>query len=160
MGKKIRPIPEGLHTLTPYLILRAAPKAIEFYKKAFRAQEISRSIGPDGKSILHANLRIGDSIIMLSDEFPEMSCHSPQSLGGTSVTIHMYVDDVDSTFGKAVSSGATILMPLIDTFWGDRYGQVLDPFGHRWSLATRKQNLSKEEIERAGKAFFLKMQSG
>jgi uncharacterized glyoxalase superfamily protein PhnB len=159
MSSNVRPVPEGFHTITPYLIVRDAPKAIEFYKKAFEAQEIGRSIGPDGKSILHANLKIGDSIIMLSDEFPDMNCHSPQSLGGSSVTIHMYVDDVDSAFAKAISSGATILMPLIDTFWGDRYGQVLDPFGHRWSLATRKLDLSKEEVERAGKAFFLNMQS-
>lgn len=160
MRNDVKPIPEGFHTLTPYLIVRDAPKAIEFYKNAFEAREISRSIGMDGTSILHASLKIGDSIIMLSDEFPDMNCHSPQSLGGSSITIHMYTDNVDSVFNKVVSLGATILMPLMDTFWGDRYGQVLDPFGHRWSLATRKRDLSQEEIKNAGKAFFLKMQSG
>lgn len=158
--KNAKPVPEGFHTLTPYLIVHDASKAIDFYKTAFDAREISRSVGPAGKNILHANLKIGDSIIMLSDEFPDMNYRSPQSLGGSSVTIHMYVNNADSVFNKAISSGATILIPMMDTFWGDRCGQVLDPFGHRWSIATRKQDLSEEEIKNAGKSFFLKIRSG
>lgn len=157
MGGKVKPIPEGFHTLTPYLVVRDAARAIEFYKRAFGAKDVRVHKGPDGNSIMHADLRIGDSILMLSDEFPEWKVLSPQSLGGSSVTVHMYVEDVDAAFDRAVSAGATVKMPLGDAFWGDRYGSLVDPFGHQWSIATRKQELSEEEIRKAGETAFAQM---
>lgn len=151
---KTQPIPPGFHTLTPHLVVKDASKAIEFYKKAFGGQEIRRALAPDGKSIMHAELQIGDSRLMLVDEFPEMDCRGPQSIGGTPVTIHMFVKNVDAAFEKAVAAGAEVKMPLADMFWGDRYGQLTDPFGHSWSLATHKEDLTPEEIaKRAREAF-------
>lgn len=146
MSSRVKPIPGGFHTLTPHLVVKGASKAIEFYKKAFGAEEIGRLPGPDGKSIIHADLKIGDSHVFLVDEIPEMNCHGPQSVGGTPVTIHMYVEDVDDAFGKAVSAGAKVRMPLSDMFWGDRYGVLTDPFGHSWSMATHKEDLTPAEI--------------
>ena len=146
MSNRVKPIPSGFHTLTPHLVIKGASKAIEFYKNAFGAEELCRMPGPDGKSIMHADLKIGDSHLMLVDEFPEMDCRGPQSIGGTSVTIHMYVEDVDAAFGKAVAAGAQVKMPLADMFWGDRYGLLTDPFGHAWSLASNKEDLTAEEI--------------
>jgi PhnB protein len=146
MSSRIKPIPSGFHTLTPHLVVKGASKAIEFYKKAFGAEEIGRVAGPDGKSLIHADLRIGDSHVFLVDEFPEMDCRGPESIGGTSVTIHMYVEDVDAAFGKAVAAGAQVKMPLSDMFWGDRYGVLVDPFGHAWSIATHKADVTPEEI--------------
>ena len=146
MSSRIKPIPSGFHTLTPHLVVKGASKAIEFYKRAFGAEEIRRVPGPDGKSLLHADLKIGDSHIFLVDEFPEMGCRGPESIGGTPVTIHMFVEDVDAAFGKAVAAGAQVKMPLSDMFWGDRYGLLTDPFGHAWSMATHKEDLTEEEI--------------
>ncbi|MEO8429356.1 MAG: VOC family protein [Verrucomicrobiota bacterium] len=146
MNTRIKPIPSGFHTLTPYLVVKGASQAIEFYKKAFGAEEISRVPGPDGKSLMHADLKIGDSHFFLVDEFPEMDCRGPQSIGGTPVTIHMCVEDVDAAFGQAVAAGAQVRMPLADMFWGDRYGVLADPFGHAWSMATHKEDLTPEEI--------------
>ena len=146
MSSRVKPIPSGMHTLTTHLVVKGASKAIEFYKKAFGAQEIARLATPDGKSILHADLKIGDSHVFLVDEFPEMDCRGPQSVGGTPVTIHMYVEDVDAAFGKAVDAGAQVKLPLADMFWGDRYGVLADPFGHAWSLATHKEDLTPAEI--------------
>ncbi len=157
MKGKIKPIPEGFHTLTPNLVVRDAPRAIEFYKKAFGAKERGVMYDPEGKSIIHAELKFGDSILMLNEEFPPMKVLSPQSIGGSSVTIHMYVEDVDGIFEKAVSAGAAVKMPLMDAFWGDRYGVLVDPFGHQWSLATHKKDLSREEMEKAAKAAFAEM---
>src|SRR5262245_22832293 len=134
MSTRVKPIPSGFHTLTPHLVVKDAVQAIEFYKKAFGAEEMGRAPGPDGKTLMHAERKIGDSRIFLVDEFPDMNCHGPQSIGGTPVTIHMYVDDVDSAFAKAVAAGATVRMPLTDMFWGDRYGLLADPFGHLWSM--------------------------
>jgi uncharacterized glyoxalase superfamily protein PhnB len=148
MSNRVKPIPSGMHTLTPHLVVKGASKAIEFYKKAFGAEEIGRMPGPDGKSILHADLKIGDSHFFLVDEFPEMDCRGPQSVGGTPVTIHMYVEDVDAAFGKAVAAGAHVKMPLSDMFWGDRYGVLTDPFGHAWSIATHKEDVTPEEIRK------------
>lgn len=149
-----RPVPDGFHSVTPHLVVRDAHAALAFYKLAFGAEELVRHPGPDGKSIMHAELRIGDSNVMLSDEYAEMGVCSPLSVGGTSVTLHLYVNDVDAAFDRAVSAGAQVTMPLADTFWGDRYGQVSDPFGHQWSLATRKVDLTPEEIvEGAREAF-------
>ena len=146
MSSRINPIPSGFHTLTPHLVVKGASKAIEFYKKAFGAEEIRRVPGPDGKSVLHADLKIGDSHVFLVDEFPEMDCRGPQSIGGTPVTIHMFVEDVDAAFSKAVAAGAQVKMPLSDMFWGDRYGLLTDPFGHAWSMASHKEDLTPEEI--------------
>lgn len=148
MTNQVKPIPSGFHTLTPHLVVKGASQAIDFYKKAFGAQEIARSPGPDGKTIMHADLKIGDSHLFLVDEFPQMGCRGPESIGATPVTIHMYVEDVDAAFGKAVAAGAQVRMPLADMFWGDRFGMLTDPFGHCWSLATHKEDLTPEEIRK------------
>ncbi|PYV08375.1 MAG: glyoxalase [Acidobacteria bacterium] len=153
MSKKAKPVPEGYHSATPYLIVRDAARAIDFYRKAFGATELVRMPGPDGR-LMHAEMRIGDSVIMLSDEFPERGALSPQSLGGAGVGIFLYLDDVDAHFEQAVSAGAKVLVPVEDMFWGDRWGQIEDPFAHRWQLATHKEDLSGEEIgRRAAQAF-------
>lgn len=149
--KRVKPIPDGYHTVTPYLIVRNADRAIDFYKRAFGARELMRMAGPDGK-VRHAELRIGDSIVFLSDEVPEMGHRSPESLGGASGSIFLYVKDVDAAFKRAVAAGARVVSPLADMFWGDRYGQVADPFGHEWGLATHKEDLTPEEIGRRAKA--------
>ena len=122
-----------------------------FYKRAFDAKETYRHPSPDGKSIVNAELKIGDSIVLLSDEFPHGGSRSPNSIGGSAVTLHIYTEDVDKVFNQAVNAGATIVMPVMDMFWGDRYGQLKDPFGHIWSIATHNQDLSQEEIQKAGK---------
>ena len=156
MAGKVKAIPEGFHTLTPHLVVRDAAQAIEFYQRAFGAEVCGVHHMPDGKTVMHALLKIGDSFLMLNDEFPSNKVLSPQSIGGTGTTIHVYVEDVDALFHQAVSAGATETMPLMDAFWGDRYGQLEDPFGHRWSLATHKEDLSKEEIQKRGQAAFAK----
>ena len=153
-----KPIPDGFHTLTPHVIVQDAAKAVEFYKKAFGAQEITRHMTPDGKAVMHAQLKIGNSVLMLGSEFPPM-CLSPKSRGGTSVTLHLYVENVDAAFDRAVKAGCTVKMPLSDQFWGDRYGQVEDPFGHQWSFATHKQDLTKDQIAANARTFFANMQT-
>ena len=150
----VKPIPDGFSTATPTITVREAANAIEFYKKAFDAQEIFRFPGPDGKTIMHAEIKIGNSIIMLNDEMPQMNCNSPQSIGGTGSSIFLYVNDADMTFNKAVSNGAKPLMPLSDAFWGDRFGSIQDPFGHVWSIATHKKDMTPEEIKKAGQEAF------
>ena len=147
MPGPVKPIPEGYHTATPYLVVHDAARAIDFYKRAFDAKEIMRMEGPPGK-IGHAELRIGDSAIMLSDEMPQMVTKSPQSLGGTTGGIFLYVTDVDAAYQKAVSAGSKATMPPADMFWGDRFGQLTDPFGHSWSLATHKEDVAPEEMKR------------
>jgi PhnB protein len=154
MTTSINPIPEGHHTLTPHLVVKGAGEAIEFYKKAFGAEELTRMPGPDGKTIMHAALKIGDSRLFLVDEFPQMGSVGPLSLGGSPVFIHVFVEDVDTVFNQAVSAGAEVRMPLVDAFWGDRYGQLVDPFGHKWSLATHKEDLTPEEISKRAEAAF------
>ena len=151
-----KPIPDGFHTITPHLVVSDAAKAIEFYKKAFGAQEIERFMRPDGKAVMHAQLKIGDSMMMLGSEFPP-HCLSPKSRGGTSVSLHLYVENADATFDRAVKAGCTVKMPMIDQFWGDRYGQVEDPFGHEWSMATHKKDLTQDQIAANAKAFFANM---
>ena len=146
----VNPIPEGYNTVTATLTVKEAAKAIEFYKKAFDANELYRFPGPDGKTIMHAEIMIGNSIVMLADEMPGMGCRSPQSIGGTSSSIYLYVNDADSTFNKAISAGAKVLMPLMDGFWGDRFGSIEDPFGHVWGIATRKKDMTPDEIKQAG----------
>jgi PhnB protein len=154
MTTRTKAIPEGFHTLTPHLIVKGASQAIEFYKKAFGAEEITRVPGPDGKSLIHAELKIGDSRLLLVDEFPQMGCLGPQDIGGTPVTIHVFVEDVDTVFNQAVGAGAQVSMPLADMFWGDRYGQITDPFGHKWSLATHKEDLTPEQVSKRAQATF------
>jgi len=144
----VKPIPEGMHSLTPLLTCAGAADAIDFYKKAFNAVEVSRLPGPKGK-LMHASLRIGNSALMLTDEFPEWGGFGPKSLKGSPVTVHLYVENVDAAVEEAVAAGAKITMPLADMFWGDRYAQLEDPFGHRWSVATHKRDLSPAEIQAA-----------
>ena len=146
-----QPIPEGYSTISPYLAVDDAAEAIAYYKKAFGAQETVRMDAPDGK-IGHAELKIGDSHVMLSDPFPQASTTPPKELGGTSASIFMYVEDVDAVVQKAVDAGATVTMEVEDQFWGDRFGSITDPFGHIWSVATHVEDLTPEEIEERGKA--------
>ncbi len=145
---KVKPIPDGMHTVTPHLVCAGAADAIEFYKKAFNAVEKARLPGPKGK-LMHAAIRIGDSEVMLVDEMPEWGSLGPKALKGSPVTIHLYVEDVDAFVKRAVSAGAKITMPLDDMFWGDRYCQLEDPFGHHWSVATHIRDVSPEEIRQA-----------
>ena len=154
MASRIKEIPKGFHTATPNLIVNDSVRAIDFYKRAFGAEELLRVDGPDGK-VAHAEIKIGDSIIMLSDEMQGWS-RSPQSLGGTAVNIFLYVKDVDEVFNRAVAEGAKVGMPVSDMFWGDRYGQVTDPFGHSWSLATHKEDVPLEELRKRTKAAMAK----
>lgn len=147
-SQRVKPIPEGMHTLTPHLICADAPAAIEFYGRAFGAVEISRTAGPNGK-LMHAMLRIGDSALMLMDENPQWGALSPTLLKGTPVSIHVYVEDVDAAFERAVKAGATAKMPPADMFWGDRFGAVTDPFGHSWSIATHIKDVSPAEAQAA-----------
>jgi PhnB protein len=146
-----KPIPEGYHTATPYLIIRGAADAIEFYRKAFGATELFRFPAPDGK-IGHAEIKIGDSPIMLADEYPEMGYKGPQTLGGSPVSIMIYVEDVDTVFNRAVSSGASVKEAVQDKFYGDRMGTLTDPFGHVWHISTHKEDVSVEEMQRRAKA--------
>ncbi|WP_242343362.1 VOC family protein [Anaeromyxobacter terrae] len=149
----VRPIPEGMHTLTPNLVLRGAAQAIEFYKRALGAQEVSRMPAPDGKSIWHAALRVGDSTIFLNDEMPGMGMGAPSANAPVPVTMWLYVPDTDAAFKRAVDAGAKPTMPPADMFWGDRCAGVADPFGYVWSFATRQKDLSPEEMRRAGEEF-------
>lgn len=144
-----KPIPDGAHTVTPHLVIKDAAKAIDFYVKAFGAKEIYRLPGPDGK-IMHAAIVIGDSQVFMADEFPDWGCVGPATLGGTPVTLHVFVEDVDAAFERATKAGAQVTMPLADQFWGDRYGKLKDPFGHEWSMATHKEDLSPDEIKKRG----------
>ncbi len=141
-------IPPGMTAITPHLTCRNASAAIEFYKQAFGALELARLPTPDGR-LAHGQISIGGANVMLVDEFLEHGMNSPQTVGGTPVAIHLYVENVDTTFSQAVAAGATVLMPVADMFWGDRYGVLLDPFGHRWSVATHQRDLTPEEIAAA-----------
>lgn len=151
MPAQVKPIPEGYATLTPYLSIKGAANAIEFYKRAFGATELMRLSQPDGR-IGHAELRIGDSRLMLADEFPEMDFRSPQSIGGTAVMLHLYVEDVDTVVGRAVAAGGKVLRQVQDQFYGDRSGTVADPYGHVWNVSTHKEDVSPEEMRRRAAA--------
>jgi PhnB protein len=139
-------VPEDFHTITPQLVVKGVAEAIDWYTKALGANELLRNLAQDGKSIMHSELLLGDSRFFVVDEFPG-SMASPASLGGTSITLHLYVQDVDALFGRAVEAGATVLMPVADQFWGDRYGMLKDPFGHRWSIASRIEDLSPKALQ-------------
>ena len=142
-----KPVPEGYHTLTPYLAVDDASEAIEYYKEAFGAKERVRMDTPDGK-IGHAELEIGDALLMLSDPFPQASTKPPKEIGGTSASVFMYVEDVDAVVKKAVDAGASVTMEVADQFWGDRFGKIIDPFGHHWGIATHKEDLTPQEMEK------------
>lgn len=143
--RKVQAIPEGMHSLTPHLVCRDAAQAIDFYGRAFGAIERFRLPAPNGE-IVHACVQIGDSLLFLFDEMPEHGALGPQALKGSPVTLHLQVQDADAAFARAVQAGASVAMPLADMFWGDRYGQVIDPFGHRWSIATHMREVSREEM--------------
>ena len=148
---QVQPIPDGMHTVTPHLICADAAKAIEFYQQAFNATEMMRLPGPNGK-LMHACIRIGDSLVMLVDENPQWECLGPLALKGSPVTIHLQVEDVDAVFAQAVKAGAKVTMPVENMFWGDRYGRIEDPFGHQWSIATHVRDVSADEIQQAATA--------
>lgn len=153
MTAKIKPIPDGYHTLTTYLVVRGASDALEFYKKAFGATELLRLNMPDGK-IAHGEFKIGDSIFMISDENPQCSDTSPEALGGSPVKLHLYVTDVDTTFADAIKAGAKETMPPANQFWGDRMGSVVDPFGHHWLIGTHIEDVEPSEFQSRMEAFF------
>jgi PhnB protein len=148
-----KPIPEGFHSVTPSLVVSNAKEALTFYKKAFDAKEIFQFPTPDGK-ILHSMIQIGDSFVMLSDEFSSMGMRSPLTIGGTPITLHIYVEDADKIFNQAVSVGAVVTMPMMNVFWGDRYGIVMDPYGHSWGIATHKIDMTPEGLRKAGEEYF------
>jgi PhnB protein len=149
MKKATQPIPSGREGVIPHLVCDPCAEAIEFYKKAFGAEEISRAPAPDGRRLMHAEIRIGNSFIFLVDDFPEFcngKAESPRALKGSPVTVHRYVADCDAAVKRAQDAGATVMMPPMDMFWGDRYGVVIDPFGHKWSFATHQKDLTPEEM--------------
>ncbi len=151
-------IPEGMRSLSPHIYCRGAAKALDFYKKAFGAVEISRSPVPGNESkLMHSLIMIGDSSMMVVDEFPEHGAKAPPTVGGTPVTLHLYVENADATFKAAVEAGAKATMPMMDMFWGDRYGQIEDPFGHKWSIATRVRDVPPDELAKAGAAAMANM---
>jgi len=139
-------VPEDFHTITPHLVVKGVADAIAWYARALGANELLRNMAPDGASIMHSELLLGDSRFFVVDEFPGAAV-SPTTLGGTSITLHLYVNDVDALFDRAVAAGATVLMPVADQFWGDRYGMLVDPFGHRWSIASRIEDLSPKALQ-------------
>ncbi len=142
----------GFHTVTPSLAVKDAPKAIDFYQRIFNATEVFRMDGPDG-TVMHAELKIGDSHLMISDEFPDWDVLAPPTVGGTSTTLYLYFEDVDGIMKRAIEAGAKELQPLTNQFWGDRLGKIEDPFGHRWGLATHIEDVSPEEMDRRAKAW-------
>jgi uncharacterized glyoxalase superfamily protein PhnB len=156
----VKPIPKGFHTITTCLMVRGADRAIEFYKKAFGAEVLDRMTLPDGKTVIHSQIRIGDSNIFLGDEVPGMGSGAPEKYGGSPASLHLYVEDVDAAFERALAAGAKVRMPVADMFWGDRYGKVVDPFGYEWGLGTRKEDLTPDEIRKGAEEFFKKQAGG
>ena len=154
-----QPIPEGYHTATPYLVIDGAAEAIDYYKKAFGAKERMRMEAP-GNRIGHAEIEIGDSLVMLSDAFPQSTTKAPTELGGTTAGVFLYVEDVDAVVKKAIDAGATVTMEVADQFWGDRFGSITDPFGHSWSIATHVEDVPPEEMAERAKAAMAEMGSG
>jgi len=154
---QVKPIPEGFHTLTPHIVCDGAAKAIDWYKKAFGAVELSRSPIPGSDKLMHSLVRIGDSMMMVVDEFPKMNAVGPTTLKNSPVTLHMYVENTDKVVAQAAAAGAKVTMPPMDMFWGDRYAKLEDPFGHHWSIATKMSYPTHEEMEAAAKAAFAKM---
>ena len=156
----VKAIPDGFRSITPHIVVKDGAAAIEFYKKAFGAEEVMTIKGPDGKSLMHGEIRIGDSIVMLAGEWPGAATQSPESLGGTSTTVLIYTPGVDAAFERATKAGATPVMPPTDMFWGDRYSQVKDPFGHVWSIATHIEDVAPDECTKRMNDWFAKMGDG
>jgi PhnB protein len=154
---KVKAVPQGYHTITPNLVVTDGARAIDFYRSALGAEEIARMPGPGG-GVMHAELRIGDSVFMLGEEMPDMGTRSPKSYGGSPVSLYVYFEDVDSAFDRAVKAGGKALMPLANMFWGDRMGALEDPFGHRWSLAQHISDPTPEEMQKGQEEFFAHMQ--
>ena len=154
MGTTVTPVPEGFHAVTPSLTLKDSLKAIEFYKKAFGAKVLDVFPALDGRGTMHATIQIGDSIVMMGDEMPQGGCKSAESLGASPVSLYVYVPNVDAVFTQAVAAGATATMPVAEMFWGDRAGNVKDPFGYSWMIATHTRDLTKEEVRQGAQAFF------
>ncbi|MDJ0949268.1 MAG: VOC family protein [Alphaproteobacteria bacterium] len=155
MPADVKPIPDGFHSVTPHLVVAGASDAIAWYRRAFGAEEIGRMSMPgDDERLMHAMIRIGDSLIMLVDEIPEFGAKGPKSLGGSSVTINLYVEDADAVFERAVAEGAEATMPVENMFWGDRYGRLIDPFGHSWAVATHVRDVPPDEMEQAAAQAF------
>ena len=148
----VKPIPDGYHAVTPYLIVDRAADALDYYKNVFAAEELMRMPGPDGK-VMHAEIRIGDSMVMLADEFPQMGALSPKTIGGSGVGFCLYVEDVDTVFQRAIEAGGTEERPLQDQFYGDRSGTLIDPFGHKWTVSTHIEDVSPEEMEKRQQEF-------
>jgi PhnB protein len=158
MAGQVEAVPEGTHTITAHLVVRGGDQAIEFYKRAFGAESVGGIHRTPHGRVMHAELKIGDSRFMLADEFPGMgTCQSPQTLGGTTVVMNIYVDDVDRLFNQAVGAGAKVTMPLANQFWGDRYGQVSDPYGHQWALGQHVEDVAPEEMEKRAREMFAQM---
>jgi PhnB protein len=156
----VKPIPDGFTTVTPHLVARDVVKAIAFYEKAFGAERGGIMFMPDGKTVMHAQIRIGNSNLMMAEESAQYGSLSPLTLGNSPVVLHLYVKDVDATFKQAVAAGATVKMPPIDMFWGDRYAQVVDPFGHKWSIATHTKDLTPEQMGKAAEEAMAQMAAG
>ena len=156
MVADVKPIPDGFHSITPHLVVDGASDAIAFYEKAFGAQVCLRMMMPDGRYVLHAELSIGDSRLLLADAIPEFGSRGPKALGGSPVAVHLYVEDADAAFERAIAAGATVTMPLSDMFWGDRYGRVTDPFGHVWSISAHVKDVAPLEMQAAVAAMFAK----
>jgi len=152
-----KPIPDGFNTVSVYLVVENAVEAIEFYQKAFGAEPGPRMPGPDGSSTMHAEIHIGNSAVMLTDENPQWGMKSPATLGGSPCTLHLYVEDVDAMFARAIAAGCTVRAPLMDAFWGDRYGKLMDPFGHEWGIATHKEDVPPDEMARRAQEWFAAM---
>lgn len=156
----VKAVPEGYHTITPSFTFKDSRKAIEFYKKAFGAKVLDLFPDPSGRGTMHATIQIGDSIVMMGDEMPGGACASAETLGGCPITLFIYVPDVDAIFQQAVAAGGTVCMPVAEMFWGDRVGQIKDPFGYAWMIATHKKDLTKEDIRKGAEAFFAQAAAG
>jgi PhnB protein len=157
---KVKPIPDGFNTVSTYLIVRNASKALEFYSKAFGAEPGLHMAGPDGKGTMHAEMHLGNSTVMLTEENPQWGTQSPETLGGTPASLHIYVEDTDALFSRAVEAGCEVSYPISDTFWGDRYGKLKDPFGHEWGIATHKEDVGPEEMAKRAREWFASMAAG
>lgn len=156
---KAKPIPDGFNSVSAYLVVPKATEALPFYAEAFGAEPGMRMPGPDGESTMHAEMRIGNSMVMLTDENPEWNMKGPKALGGSPQSLHVYVEDADAAYERAIAAGCTPIFPLNDTFWGDRYAKVEDPYGHQWGIATHKEDLTPEEIGKRAEEWFKNMGS-
>jgi PhnB protein len=156
----VKPIPDGYNSVSAYLIVKNAAEALDFYKQALGAEPGVRMTGPDGQSTMHAEMHIGNSTVMLSDENPQWGAQSPETLGGSPSSLHIYVEDADALFKRAVEAGCEVVAPIMDAFWGDRYGKLKDPFGHQWGIATHIEDVPPEDMGRRAEEWFASMQQG